>query len=124
MPRIDIREDRKALTITFDQAKPNPVVAKHTTEEVENLLNEVGLARSALLPQIPEAWDVTATVKAERDPRWFLGSDQLAGDALLHLRDRHFGWRHYVFTKSEARKLGEALIAQANAEPPTASGTA
>jgi hypothetical protein len=124
MPQIDIREDRKTLTITFDRAKPVPVVAEHTTEMVEGLLNEVGAARSALLPPIPDTWDLTATVRADRDPRWFLGRDQLAGDALLHLRDHHFGWRHYIFTKAEARKLGEALIAQANAEPPEAAGRA
>jgi hypothetical protein len=124
MPRIDIREDRKTLTITFDRAKPVPVVAEHTTEMVEALLREVGAARSALLPPILDIWDVTTLVKADRDPRWFIGAEQLAGDATLHLRDHHFGWRHYIFTKAEARKLGEALIAQADSEPPATAGRA
>ncbi len=116
---IYVTDDRKTLVYRDGPASPVQLSA----ERVETMLNALGLARSGMLPEIPETW-ISAMVRAQRDPKCSVEADALAGDALLHLRDRHFGWRHYVLTKDEARKLGQALIAQADAAPPAAFGTA
>lgn len=120
MAIIKINDDLKTVTITYD---PPIFSVEHTTELVDELLVTLGEARSGMLPKIPDVWK-PATVTAERDPKHSVGASPLSADPVLHLRDALFGWRHYVFTKSEARKLAEALIAQADAEPPAPAGTA
>jgi hypothetical protein len=91
---------------------------------LEQILAELSAARRQMLPSITERWPAGTTVTADRDPKWSIEHDQLAGDPLLHLRDPRFGWAHYILTKDQARKLGHALIAQADAPAPGASGSA
>ena len=121
---ISMTDDREGALISLPNAKPMPITSIMTTAEVEGTLNALGMVRGDLLPAIPDTWDRSLTVRAERDPKWDVWTDMLAGDALLHLRDHHFGWRHSSLTKSEARKLGAALIAQADAPMPSTAGTA
>lgn len=122
MATVTINDDLKSVTITYDHAIPVFFV-ENSTDQVEGLLEVLGRARSGMLPKFSDVWK-SATVEAERDPRYSVEAASLSADALLHLRDALFGWRHYVFTKAEARKLGEALIAQADAIPPAPAGRA
>ena len=95
------------------------------TEAVEAALQMFGLARAEMLPAVPAEWPRGQMVRGVfRDPAFDMEADQLAGDPLLHIRHQRFGWLHFIITKAEARKLGEALIAQADAPPPSAAGSA
>lgn len=102
-----------------------PIISKMTTAEVDSSLLHLAAARSALLPEIPQTWEGgKVTENVMRDPAWRLETDRLAGDSLLHLRHPHFGWVHFIFSKAEAKGIGQLLVAQGTAPPPKASGTA
>src|SRR5580704_8069179 len=116
-PKIyDLADDRASVEITFP-TEPLPVRVRMTTAAVEANIKALGEMRSVMLPGIPERWE-RQTVNCYRDPAWAVENDRLAGDVLLHLRHERFGWLHFVIAKAEARKLGEALIAHANRDPP------
>lgn len=118
--KIDLVDDRKTLLYVDDPANPIRLAA----DQVDAMLKSVGLLRSAMLPEIPQVWASGTTVAAQRDPKFSVEADMLAGDALLHVRDPHFGWRHFIISKDKARELGEALIAQADAPSPAPAGRA
>ena len=121
MPKITLTADKAGLVLIHSDGVHSDIMS---TAEVESSIAALAVARDNMVPPIPETWTPLTAVEAERDPRWFPETDHLAGDFLLHLRDHHFGWRHYIFSKAEARKLGEALIAQADAPPPASAGRA
>ena len=114
-------EDRRTL---FLKSGTPPHLAKLTTSEVDEALVAIGSVRARMLPPYPPIWKLGQAVNCDRDPKWDLETDRLAGDALLHIRDERFGWRHYIFTKAEAAKMGAALTLLAAMEPPGARGSA
>lgn len=120
MAAVKIHADLRMTTITYDRST---FTVDHDAKQVEELLEVFGRARSGMLPKIPETW-VSATVEATRDPKFLVEGDALAADALLHIRDPLFGWRHYIFTKDLARKLGAEMIAWADRPAPNAAGSA
>lgn len=117
----ELSEDKKVLSVMWGQEMP--FITCMSAEGAEIVINELALWRSEMLPDIPAKWE-SKTVLAHRDVAWSLETDSLAGDSLLHLRHPHFGWLHFIFSKSEAKRIGELLLAQANAEPPEAKGSA
>ena len=109
--------------LTFSYGNP-PITSLMTTAEVDASLALMGEARAKMLPAYPATWQRYQAVRAHRNPAWMQETDQLAGDALLHLRDPLFGWRHYIFTKDEARKIGAEMVAWADRPAPNAAGSA
>lgn len=122
MAIVTINDDLKSVTITYDHATPVFFV-ENSTAQVEGLLKALGLARSAILPEIPKSWTSSQT-NAMRDPKLFLEIESLNGDPVLRIRHPHFGWLHFVFSRNEAAGLGQALIERANADPPAPAGRA
>lgn len=120
---MELNEGRNVLTLIWPGAEPKTIVSM-PTERVDETIKQLAFWRSAMLPEIPQAWTPGTIETFHRDPKMILETDQLAGDALLHVRHPHFGWLHFILSKSEARKIGDALLAQANAEPPAAKGRA
>jgi hypothetical protein len=94
-------------------------------EEVEAVLSKLGIMRGNMVPEVAATWRPGQLTKnVYRNPAWSIETDVLTGDAVLHLRDLRFGWLHYIFTRNEARKLGQALLAIADAPAPAMSGRA
>ena len=123
MTTFAIDDDLETLLITHDQATPMPCAVQYTTAEVEALLSTVGCARRGMLPPIPEKWAPSQQVtEAIRDPKLYLETENFNGDPVLRIRHPHFGWLHFVFSRSKAAGLGRALIVRANADPPATAG--
>jgi hypothetical protein len=121
--KTELSEDRKTLILT---AGDLPHVSKMTTAEVEVTLRNLGIARGAMLPEIPQTWEPhqQQAVPARRDLPRTLEHEALNGDTLLHIRDPNFGWLHFVFSRNVARQIGEALIRDSELPPPLMAGKA
>jgi hypothetical protein len=93
-------------------------------DDLERMIAVYGTARAELLPAVIAQWAPGQMVTAHRDPSWSIERDQLAGDPLLHIRHEGFGWLHFIMNRDDARRIGQSLIAFADAPSPDASGRA
>lgn len=127
MPMIEfeIVDDQRSLVIGFRRGPDLPVayMAKFATDDVDKLLQNVGLWRTGMQPRIPEKWE-SQRVTAYRNPTIMIESDQLAGDVMLHIRNERFGWLHFVITKSIAADLAKQFAAITQAPAPPVQGSA
>jgi hypothetical protein len=124
---LEMTKDKRQLFVGFKNAPDLPFayIAKFTAGFLDDFLQRVGLMRTGVLPAVPKTWAPGQTAEnAYRNPAWLIETDQLAGDALLHIRDERFGWLHFIFGKAEAAKLSRALADVAAAAPPAAHGSA
>jgi hypothetical protein len=113
------------LVISYQRQPEAPdAVLAFTTGGVDEHIQHLGLTRAGMVPSISSIWERGQRVDCYRNPVTVVEADQLARDAILHLRDERFGWLHFIFSKDEARKLGAALIAQADRPSPPAAGRA
>lgn len=121
---VKFTPDRGSVTFTPDDGPLPPSILN--TAALDLYLDLFGRARAEMLPAVPEKWTLLQRVVWDccRDPKSELEADQLTGDALLHIRDQRYGWLHYVLSKDQARELGAALIAQADAPAPASAGMA
>ena len=115
-----IEDDRKTVTITFPTT---PLIAlKWDTDVVSEHLGKLGEFRALMQPEVGTTWAPGQLFRAIIDPVWSTEPEVMEGNSVLHVRDPRFGWLHYVIPRHEARKLGEALIRQADqpvVTPPT-----
>ena len=115
-PDWKLEDDLKTLTVSFPSNPP--VALKLDAAGVQDLLANLGEFRSFMKPEIEKDWTPGQRAGAIPDPRWMVEPELMRGNSFLHLRDPRFGWLHYVIPREEARKLGQLLIALADAPPP------
>lgn len=114
-PHWKLEDDRKTVTITFPS---DPVVQLHyDLAAIEEMIENLGMMRNAMLPEVAREYPPGQRVAAVPDPIWRTEPDIMAGDSLLHIRDPRYGWLHYLIPREEARKLSEFLQAQADNPP-------
>ena len=114
-PNWKLEDDYKTVTVTFP-TKP-AVALKLSVSDVEEMLKNLGKFRAAMKPEIPKDYALGQKVTAIRDPAWKTEADLMSGGSLLHMRDPHFGWLHYMIPKEEAKKLVGYLQTQVETPP-------
>lgn len=133
-PRIEMEiADDGRLVIDFRVSEPPyRFLAAFTTGALDEHIQNLGMMRTGMKPSIPKVWKLgqpvagvyrDPAVMLERDVKWSLETDQLAGDALLHMRHERFGWLHFIITKSIAADLAKQIVAIAQAPAPPARGS-
>ncbi len=115
-PNWNLDDDLKTVTITFPSDPP--VQLKLDSEQIDNLLVNLGEFRSHMEPPVSDDWALGQKLGALPDPRWAAEPDLMQGDSLLHLRDPRYGWLHYLIPRHEAAKLGDLLKKQSESPPP------
>jgi hypothetical protein len=116
VPCIELGDDRRSLLMLSGSTPP--IIWKMSAAVVDEVIEKLCFFRGDMLPEIPATWPGRQTITAQRDPAFTIEIEPLNGDPLCHIKHPHFGWLHFIFSKSEARKFGEALIARADAKPP------
>jgi hypothetical protein len=84
----------------------------------------LGAMRAELLPPVPETWPGGLVRGVRRDPAWSIEGDALAGDVLVHLRHEGFNWLHFIYTRDQARRFAQAILAQLEGPLPSVHGRA
>jgi hypothetical protein len=120
--RLDLLPARDGVMLTY--AKAPAAVCIKSTAVVESDIALLGLARTRLLPAVPESWPGAMVAGCYRDPAYSIEHDALAGDVLIHLRDERFGWLHYIVTRDRALDFANRILAQLDAPPPPMAGQA
>jgi hypothetical protein len=120
--RLDLLPARDGVMLTY--AKAPAAVCIKSTAVVESDIAVLGLARTRLLPAVPESWPGGRVAGCYRDPAYSIEHDALAGDVLIHLRDERFGWLHYIVTRDRALDFANRILAQLDAPPPPMAGQA
>jgi hypothetical protein len=115
-PNWTLSDDRKTVTVTFPTTPP--VAFQLDVDAVEDMLKNLGMFRAGMTPEVPKTFAQAQKVSAVLDPGWVTEPDAMMGDSLLHIRDPHFGWLHYLLPKAEAQKLAHLLENQAAAPRP------
>lgn len=110
-PNWTLSEDRKTMIVTFPTEPP--VALRLDANAVDSLLQMVRQGR-ALMDAPRGDYELGQKVTAQVDPTWKTEPDLLRGDTLLHIRDDGYGWLHYLLPSSEATKLANYLLAQAD----------
>jgi len=105
--------DRRALTLTVSTNPP--VVLTLDAAQTDEMLENLGRFRAAMTPGHSATFAPGQKVVCARNPAWLAELDMMQGDSLLHLRDPHFGWRHYLIPREEAKKLADVLRNQVEA---------
>lgn len=116
-PNWKLDDDYKTVIVTFPTSPP--VALKLDVAGVEDILKNLGMFRGAMKPEVSKTHAMGQKVFAVPDPIWVAEPDALVGDSLLHIRDPHYGWLHYLLPKAEALKLGQILQAQAEVQHPS-----
>lgn len=123
--RMTVADDEAAIEVGFKGGVDQEwYVATFKTLALDELLHNLGVARTAMKPAVSPEWIIGQPVKCFRNPAWFIEIEQLAGDAVLHLRDDRYGWLHYVIDKEEAAKLAVFFAAVAATPTPETAGSA
>jgi hypothetical protein len=117
-PNWKLDDDGKTVTLTIPTDPP--VALQLDASQVDAMLQNLGLFRGSMQPDVPAAYALGQKTPAIRDPAWVSEPEAMMGDSLLHIRDPRFGWLHYIIPKSEAKKLADFLQIQAAAPPPPA----
>ena len=120
--RLDLLPARDGVMLTY--AKAPAAVCIKSTAVVQSDIAVLGLARTRLLPAVPESWPGGLVAGCYRDPAYSIEHDALAGDVLIHLRDERFGWLHYIVTRDRALDFANRILAQLDAPPPPMAGQA
>lgn len=110
---LRLEGDRRTATVTFPTEPP--VVLKLDAARLDKMLETLGRLRAAMTPGHAPTFAPGQKVIGVRNPPWLAEPDMMQGDSLLHLRDPHFGWRHYLFPREEAKKLAGVLQNQVEA---------
>jgi hypothetical protein len=119
---VAVTTDHSRLVVEVTHVPPT--VMWTTADEVDSFLQKLGDLRGRLLPEPPMDWSSQQPFTAQRDPLVLVERDGFAGDPVLHIRHPHFGWKHFIFSKADAKRLAELLIAQADKPDPPAAGRA
>ena len=114
-PDWKLEDDLKTLTVSFPSNPP--VALKLDAAGVQDLLANLGEFRSFMTPEIEKDWTPGQRAGAIPDPRWMVEPELIRGNSFLHLRDPHLAGCTTI-PREEARKLGQLLIALADAPPP------
>jgi hypothetical protein len=119
-PSWKLEDDYKTLTATFPTEPP--VALRLDVAAVEDLLKHLGEFRALMRPEVQPKLLTGTKAEAIVDTAWVTEPEMLMGASLLHLRDKRYGWLHYLIPRAEAQKLGDALQKQAAAPPPGPTG--
>lgn len=111
-PHWELSEDRTTLTIVFPTTPQ--VRFRLSAETTDSLLQNVGMMRSAMVPQHSTDDPRGKKVEAILKPMWATELDLMLQDPLLHIRDPRFGILSYSIPREEAIRLGQTLIDLAN----------
>lgn len=113
--------DRSGALVTLTAGLPQQF--EMPLANIEGFIAVLGAVRAVLDPPVVATWPGGVAVHPMKDMSYLLEADAMEGNALLHIRDEAFGWRHYAMHRDAARRLGESLIALAN-QPMSEAGHA
>lgn len=108
-PKWTLSDDYQAVTLEIGSE-----TLRMNASMIDEVLRNLGEMRAAMTPAVAAEHDLGQKVNCIPDPRWLTEPDALGEFSLLHLRDPRYGWLHYAFPRTEARRLGEYLINQAD----------
>lgn len=107
----NVSPDKQSVTMTF--ASNPPVSIRWSTADLEKMLGQLGKLREIMQPEVPnEPFPMGQVVAVIRNPTWTAEPTRGESDSLLHLRHPSYGWLHFFLPNSEARKLGDELVAE------------
>ena len=112
-----LSDDLKTVTLTFTFPGMAPALLQLDAKGVDGMLQNLGLYRLAMKPEVPDAMSRGVPVQTLPDPKWFVEPEPLNGGSILHIRDTRFGWLHYILPFPMAKKLGGFLQNQAVTPP-------
>lgn len=108
--KLDI--ERNEVVIRFPTTPP--VEVRWGVQDIEEAIENLGKCRAQMTPKHATDWKLRQQFDAVINPIWATEPERLEGNSVLHVRDPWFGWLHYMFPRSEARKLGKLLVRQAD----------
>ncbi len=112
-----LSDDLKTVTLTFTFPGKDPAFLQLDAKGVDGLLQNLGLYRHTMKPEVPDTMSPGVAARTVPDPKWFVEPERLNGGSILHIRDTRFGWLHYTLSLAMAKKLGGFLQNQAVAQP-------
>lgn len=115
-PNWKLENDYKTVTVTFPTNPP--VALQLDANAVEDMLRNLGRFRGSMKPEVPSTYAMGQKVIATNNPTWVTEPDALLGNSLLHVRDPHYGWLHYLIPREESKKLATFLQRQVETPEP------
>jgi hypothetical protein len=103
---VDFHEDNTAVTITFSS---EPIVSVTLdTEQVDELLFNLGKCRSRMAPEVPERLPPDAELICQETTDTRIQKND-RNEVIISIRDLRYGWLHYSLGEEGAQLLASAL---------------
>jgi hypothetical protein len=107
----NVSADKQSVTMTFTSTPP--VSITWSTADLQKTIENLGKVREIMQPEVPnQPFPLGQVVPDARNPTWSVEPIRGESDSLLHLRHPSYGWLHFFLPNSEARKLGDELVAE------------
>ena len=115
-PTYKLEDDRKMLMVSIPDI--SPIQLQLSSAGVDGLIKTLGEMRAHMAPEICKSYAAGQATRCMLNPMWVTEPDALAGDTLLHIRDRRYVWLHYLIPREEARRLATIIQKQVNRPEP------
>jgi hypothetical protein len=82
--------------------------------DVDTLIEQLGVFRAAMLPEVPRSVSRTRQYSIEVDPSWYAEAHPSSNAVVVFLRDTGIGWAGFAIPRCKAAEFCEELSNYAN----------
>lgn len=116
----DAADQKFSLSLDADQQWATLTVGgeavRLNAQGISTIILELAKVRQDMLPPVPDALHEGDRIPVLHSPQWACATEMMHGSSRVYVRHPGMGWLAFLLQASEAEKLGETLLVQAQQE--------